>query len=537
MSELDLQIAQLFLAGIPGTSLTPEWHRSLEQFPFGGVHIGPHNVESPEQTAELLEQIERAIARRGVTQVPLFALDHEGGSLSPLQSGEATNLPGNMALGAVADPRAARTVGRIMGRELASLGFNLNWAPVVDVNVNPRNPVIGVRSFGDRPRSVAEMALPLIQGMQEGGVAATAKHFPGHGDTAVDSHLGLPVLTDDLARLEAVHLPPFAAAVASGVDAVMTAHILFPALAGSVLDPDGRYANLPATLNPVVLDRLLRRHIGFDGVIVTDALEMWGIQGQWEIAEAAVMALEAGADIPLIVFDESARQRAFAAVREAVRTGRITRERLAQSVARISALREKVAARRAAAGFLGRFDPGAHRAMLAEHREQVAALAPRAVCLQRDPRAVLPLPLGADILVVAPRQENQTPADITGGKPVTLAAELAARGFAVQEEIIAIEAGEADRQRVLQAAATAGLVVLATINAWRYEGQLELARTLAAADRPLVIAVLRDPTDLPLLPEGATVMATCSSQPVMMAGLAAVLAGAAPAGGKLPVGL
>lgn len=535
MSELDLQIAQLFLAAVPGPSLTPEWHRGLEQFPFGGVHISNHNVQGPGQAAELIEQIQRAIARRGVTQTPLFALDHEGGTMSPLQNGEATVLPGNMALSATADPRAALAVGRIMGRELASLGFNLNWAPVVDVNVNPKNPVIGVRSFGDHPRRVAEMALPLIQGMQEGGVAATAKHFPGHGDTTVDSHLGLPVIGDDLTRLEAVHLPPFAAAVAAGVDAVMTAHILFPGLAGSVLDPDGKYAGIPATLNPVILDRLLRRHLGFDGVIVTDALEMWGIAGRWDVAEAAVLALEAGADIPLVVLDEESRRRAFAAVREAVKGGRISRERLSQSVARIDRLREKVAARRAAAGFLGRFDPIVHEAMLAEHRAQVAALAPKAVTLVRDPAGLLPLQPGARLVVVAPRSEMQTPADTSGAQSGTLAAELASRGYAVQAVAISAEADLQERATAVAAAEAADVVVMATLNAWRYEGQVQLLSDLAATGRPLVAAVVRDPADLPLIPAGAAVLATASFQPVMMAGLAAVLAGGARAGGRLPV--
>ncbi|MFZ5826270.1 MAG: glycoside hydrolase family 3 protein [Bacillota bacterium] len=533
MSDLDLEIAQLFLAGVPGTSLTAEWRESLERFPFGGVHLSEWALAGPEQAAVLIAEIRSAIRERGVTETPLIALDHEGGSLTPLRHGEATNLPGPMALGATGDPHSVREVGWIMGRELASLGFNLNWAPVIDINSNPRNPVIGIRSFSDQPRAVVEMSLALIQGMQEGGVAATAKHFPGHGDTVVDSHHGLPVIHDDLARLESLHLIPFGAVGAAGVDAIMTAHILFPGLAGSPLDPEGTYGHLPATLNPAILDRLLRRHLGFDGVVVTDALEMWGIQGQWDVAEAAVMAIEAGADIPLIVFDAEARERAFVAVREAVESGRISRERLGQSVARVRALREKIATRRYELGLTERFDPEAHQALLAEHGERVAAIARRGIYAAGP---VEPLPAGARLLVVTPLQENLTPADTTGGLLVTLADELTRLGFAVTAIHPGLEIDSPEREAILAAAGQQpDRVICGTINAWRFPGQVDLLRALVDSGAPVTAVALRDPYDLALLPEAVPRLATCSTEPVIMRALAEVLAGQTPAVGRLPV--
>lgn len=533
VTDLDLEIAQLFLAGVDGTGLTDEWRESLERFPFGGVHLTSWNLTGAEQAAALIAEIREAIRQRGVTETPLFALDHEGGSLTPLRKGEATNLPSLMALGAIADAGAVREVGRIIGRELASLGFNLDWAPVLDINSNPQNPVIGVRALGDQPRPVVEMGVALIEGMQEGGIAATAKHFPGHGDTVVDSHHGLPELSYDLAGLEAVHLLPFGAAAAAGVDAVMTAHILFPRLAGSPLDPDGTYAHLPATLNPAILDRLLRRHLGFDGVIVTDALEMWGIQGQWEIPEAAVLAIEAGADIPLIVFDAGARERAFVAVREAVQSGRISRERLAQSVARVRHLREKIAARRLDAGLSERFDPAAHQAMLQEHGERVAAIARRAVCAAQPAE---PLPAGGRLLVITPVQENLTPADSTGGQPVTLAEELTRQGFAVEAISPSLEVEPEEREAALAAARTGhDRVIVGTINAWRFPGQADLVRSLVEAGAPVTGIALRDPYDLAIFPTQIPRFATCSTEPVMMRALAEVLAGSSPAEGHLPV--
>ncbi len=538
MSELDLEIAQLFLAGLSGTALTDEWRESLQQFPFGGVHLADWNLQGPEQTAALIADIRQAIRDRGVTDLPLLSLDHEGGNLTPLRHGEATNLPSAMALGATRDARSVREIGRIMGRELAALGFNLNWSPVLDVNCNARNPVIGIRSFGDQPRTVVELGLALMDGIQEEGVAATAKHFPGHGDTQVDSHYGLAVLPDDLARLESIHLLPFGAAAAAGVDAIMTAHILLPALAGSPVDPDGQYAHLPATINPAILDRLLRRHLGFDGVIVTDALEMWGIQGQWDIAEAAVLAIEAGADIPLILFDHEARERAFVAVREAVLSGRISRERLAQSVARVRALRERIAARQAGIGVSEQFNPAAYQAMLREHAEVVAGVARQAICVDNERDEVEPLPSGGRILVITPVQENLTPADTTGGQPVLLAAELERLGYVTEAITPSLEVAPGEREAILTAAVGAfDRVILGTINAWRFPGQVELLNELAAMDLPLTVIALRDPYDLALFPERVTRLASCSTEPVIMRALAEVLAGQVKATGKLPVQL
>jgi beta-N-acetylhexosaminidase len=386
--------------------------------------------------------------------------------------------------------------------------------------------------LGDQPRSVVELGVALIEGMQESGVAATAKHFPGHGDTTVDSHLGLPTVTDDLAQLESLHLIPFGAAAAAGVDAIMTAHILFPRLAGSPLDPNGAYTQLPATLNPAILDHLLRHHLGFEGVIVTDALEMWGIQGHWEIPDAAVMALEAGADIPLIVFDAGAREKAFAAVREAVLSGRISRERLAQSVARVRALREKVDARRSVAGLSERFDAEEHRTMVANHQEKMAAIGPRGIYAAEP---VSPLATGSRLLVVTPVQENLTPADSTGGQPVILADELRRLGYDVEAISPSLAVTEAEQEAILQAAAGGRQVVVGTINAWRFPGQVGLVQALASA--PVIAIALRDPFDLVLFPDGVQRLATFSTEPVAMRALAQVLAGLATAQGRLPVRL
>lgn len=534
MPEQDEAIAQLFLAGVPGPELTPEWRESLDRAPFGGVYLNPWNLTGPEQAAALLGEISAAIRERGVTDAPILAIDHDGGSLSPLRGGEATNLPGALALAATGDPRRVREAGRIIGRELASLGFNLNCAPVLDIGVNRRSPVVRPRTFGDQPRQVVEMGLAYVRGMQEGGVAAGVRHFPGCGGIAHESRQPA-VSEDDLTRLEALHLLPFGAAAAADVDVVCASHILVPRLAGSPLDPGGHYADLPASLNPALLERLLRRHLGFSGVIITDPLEAPAIRSRWEVGEAAVMALEAGADIPLVVWDPAARERAFLAVREAVRSGRISGERLAQSLARIRALRERMARLRMEALADAPFDPIAHRALRAEHQAKAAAIAQRAVYADEP---APPLAPRSRVLVVTPLQEGLTPADPTRGRPVALPAHLARLGLRVQSVKFSPQVAKEERAAVLAAArGRFDRVIFCSLDAWRFPRQAALSREVLRLGRPVTAVALGDPCDLQLLIGARGRLATCSTEPVMMAALAAVLAGRAEPGGRLPLDL
>lgn len=532
MPGQDEAIAQLFLAGVPGPELTAEWRESLDRAPFGGVYLNPWNLTGPEQAAALLGEICAAIRERGVTGTPILAIDHDGGSLSPLRGGEATNLPGPLALAATGDPRRVREAGRIIGRELASLGFNLNLAPVLDIGLTPRGPVARVRTFGDQPRRVVELAVAYVRGMQEGGVAAGVRHFPGCGGI-VREHGRPPVSEDDLTRLEGLHLLPFGAAAAADVDVVCASHIRVPRLAGSPLDPGGQHADLPASLNPALLERLLRRHLGFSGVIVTDPLEAPEIGARWDVGEAAVMALEAGADIPLVAWDPAARERAFRAVREAVLRGRISAERLAQSLARIGALRERIARLRMEALADVPFDPAAHRALLVEHQARAAAIALRAVCAVEP---APPLAPRSRVLVVAPLQPGLTPADPARGRPVALPAHLARLGCRVKAVQFSPQVAEEERRAVLAAArGRCDRVIFCSLDAWRFPGQAALFREVLRLGRPVTAVALGDPCDLPLLSGAGGRLATCSAEPVMMVALAAVLTGRAEPGGRLPL--
>ena len=302
----------------------PEHREQLEDFidrGLGGVILFARNINGgPDEVAELTADLKRRAGDR-----PLYvAIDQEGGRVARLRDG-FTSLPPMRDIG---DERRAADAGAVLGRELRAVNIDVNFAPVADVDTNPQNPVIGDRSFGHDPQTVGRLAAALLTAMQQNGVAACAKHFPGHGDTATDSHTSLPTLPHDLARLEQVELPPFADCIAAGVASVMTAHVLFPAL-----DPA-----VPATLSRAVVTGLLREKLGFDGVIFTDDLEMAGVAAHHDLGDAAVRTILAGADVALVCHTPERQFAALDAVAKAIRDGTIPSKRLNQSLRRLDAL-------------------------------------------------------------------------------------------------------------------------------------------------------------------------------------------------------
>ncbi|MFF9477485.1 glycoside hydrolase family 3 protein [Streptomyces sp. NPDC014733] len=317
--------------GFRGTT-APDWVLRRLDEGLAAVAVFGRNVENPDQLAALTAQL------RAVRGDVLVAVDEEGGDVTRLEVRTGSSYPGNLALGAVDDPELTRAVARDLGTRLAACGINLNWAPCADVNSDPGNPVIGVRSFGDTPAPVARHTAAYVEGLQSAGVAACTKHFPGHGDTAVDSHHDMPRVGVDLATLRERELVPFRAAVAAGTRAVMSAHILLPAL-----DPER-----PATLSPAALHGLLRAPVsegglGFDGLIVTDGIEMRAISATYGIERGSVLALAAGADALCVgggLSDEATVDRLRDALIRAVHDGDLPEERLADAAARVRALAE-----------------------------------------------------------------------------------------------------------------------------------------------------------------------------------------------------
>ncbi|GIN00185.1 hypothetical protein Pve01_18430 [Planomonospora venezuelensis] len=290
----------------------------------GGVILFPwaENVKNVGQLVALTNGLQQASP-----EIPLLiGADQENGQVSRLAP-LVTKLPGASVIGSTGDPSLARRAAEATGAELRALGVNLDFAPVADVNVNPRNPVIGPRAYGSDPKKVAPMVAAAVRGFHDAGVAATAKHFPGHGDTNVDSHSGLPVIRHSRSQWEKLDAPPFAAAIGEDVDMIMSAHVVMPRL-----DPSGD----PATLSKPILTGLLRQKLGFDGVVSTDALDMEGVRKKYGDGEVAVRAVLAGADLLLMPPDY---RKAHAAVLAAVESGRISAERLDESVRRLLTLK------------------------------------------------------------------------------------------------------------------------------------------------------------------------------------------------------
>ncbi|MDQ0992982.1 glycoside hydrolase family 3 protein [Streptomyces sp. V3I7] len=366
--------------GFTGTT-APDWLLRRLGEGLSAVGLFGRNITSPEQLAALTAQL------RAEREDVLVAIDEEGGDVTRLEARTGSSFPGNHALGTVDDEDLTREVAREIGRRLAACGVNLDWAPSVDVNSNPANPVIGVRSFGAGTDLVARHTAAFVTGLQSAGVAACAKHFPGHGDTSVDSHLALPRIDASTDVLNSRELVPFRAAIAAGAQAVMSAHILVPSL-----DPDR-----PATLSHRILTRLLRGELGYEGLIITDGMEMRAITTTFGLERGTVLALAAGADTICVggglADDETVRHLRDTLV-DAVRTGELAEERLADAAARVRRLARRPAEAAPASAPEPREDIG-----LAAARRALAVTSPEPFEPLTSPPYVVALSSAANIAV------------------------------------------------------------------------------------------------------------------------------------------
>ncbi|WP_309248943.1 beta-N-acetylhexosaminidase [Paenibacillus sp. MZ04-78.2] len=519
---LEEKVGQLIQAGFH--TMEPDEHilELIERRRIGGVILFARNVQDPAQVAALTGKLQEAAQRAGTA--PLWiSIDQEGGMVARITEGVAL-MPGAMAIAAGGSVEAAYEAAFVAGRELRALGVNMNFAPDLDINNNPANPVIGVRSFGEAPEAVAAYGAAAIRGFQDAGVSATAKHFPGHGDTNTDSHLDLPTIQHSRGRIEAVELVPFQRAVAEGVDAVMSSHIVFPAF-----EPE----RLPATLSRRVLTGLLREELGFDGVIVTDCMEMQAIADHYGTVQAAVLAVEAGADIVLISHSRELQEGALDALLEAIRSGRISEERIDASVRRLLALKRK----RLAAGTGGA--PVLHEAALRlvgceAHRQTARRISEASVTLVKDEEGLLPL-RHVPTLVIHTSAVATSIADEAVDIPHTFGRALAAQGMDVVERIIPVSPDGEALQALLTQAEPFGQVVVGTYNASFYPGQVRLIEALQSLGKRPIVVALRNPYDLREFPGVSTYAAVYESRPLALESAAKGLTGAIPMRGKLPV--
>jgi beta-N-acetylhexosaminidase len=510
------KVGQLFVVYSTQPVLDAELESAIVEDHVGGVILFAPNVEHPAQVATLINQAQAAATSSGAGIPLLVAIDQEGGRVTRLRDGFA-QFPGKMAVGATHDPDSARLMARTMAYEMQALGINMNLAPVLDVNSNPRNPVIGTRSFGGGPELVVQMGLPMMAVYREQGIIGVVKHFPGHGDTNVDSHHDLPSVPHSLDRLRSVELAPFQAAIDAGVDVIMTAHVSFPAV-----DPT---PGLPATLSPLVLQGWLRTRMGFDGVIATDSLGMDALSDTYSEPEAAALALQAGVDLLMFGDDPghtpSEARAAYAHVLALVRSGTISMERVEASVHRILALKAHY-------GLL-EWQPvnpmaAAQSCGTADHHAAALRVALDSITLLEND-GILPLPAEQSVLLVIPTR-------VTG-------LDDALRAYLPSLTVVQVGL-DPTRSQIAAAvaqAANADTVIVATWNANQHPRQVSLVQALG--EYPLVIVALDTPYDLAAL-QAANVtpsayVCTYSDMPPSLDALAMVLRGIELPRGRLPV--
>ena len=505
---LERKVGQLMSVAFHGTTITSSLEAMIRDRGVGGVILYSENFTDATTLAKLVADLDR-IARDAKSLPLFFEMDQEGGPVIRISKG-ATILPGQMALAATGDPeRSVRTAATISASELRALGVNWTFAPVADVNDEPTNPIISNRSFSSDPARVSSLVSAAVQAYAAAGFFCCAKHFPGHGSTTTDSHTGLPKIEADRATLDRLELPPFRAAIAAGVPAIMSAHIVVPAL-----DPT---PDLPVTLSNAVMTDLVRTTLGFQGIVVTDDLEMGALKNIGE-ATAALRALQAGADYLLFRFDESAQLEGHRLITEAVRAGPLSTARLDQSVRRIVDAKQRYGV------LAGRRDQSAPD--LAANARTALDLARGATTLLRN-RGVLPL--RGRILAVAP-----TNADISffEGQP-TLGSVIAAKRPDAVVQTMPLHPSGTEIDRVVTMSRVADVIVVGTTNLFAYPEQVTLVKALAK-EKPVAVVALRGPYDIQSVPDVPAYLCAYDSREPSLTAAAEILLGERKPSGSLP---
>ncbi|WP_438350809.1 glycoside hydrolase family 3 protein [Paenibacillus sp. FA6] len=522
---LEQKIGQMFICGFH--DLVPNDHikQLIEEYHIGGVIYFRRNIDELEQVAKLSSSLQ--VIAKDSQNLPLWiSIDQEGGMVTRIDHKQMSRVPGNMALGATANPEYSYKVSTISAEEMIALGLNVNFAPCLDVNNNARNPVIGVRSFGENADHVAEHGAAVIKAFQDNNLSAAAKHFPGHGDTSVDSHLGLSEVAHDRSRLDAIELKPFVRAIEEGVDMIMTAHVIFPAIESKPI---------PATLSRAVLTGLLREELGFEGIIVTDCLEMYAIAKSFGIAEGAIQAIEAGADCVLVSHTLSDQISAIEAVTAAVLSGRVSESVIDTAVERILNLKGKRLEALAMVDSPAFWDKDRNP----EIDDLLKEVACKSITLVKD-EGQLPLNTNEAVLVIWPEVRQETQVDEPWTDVATLGQTLSQYMGHVEEIRISAEPSQEEINKVVQAAESVDQVVIVTYTSGSDlpEGQRLIAEQLMKQSHGhLIVASTRNPYDLNDIPNIPAYLCCYENTPYFMEALASILVGQSTAEGTLPVRL
>lgn len=510
--NLNEMIGQRMVSGFPGPKMSEAFIEAVKKYKLGNVILFKWNVESAAQLKNLCTEIQ-ALVTRETGQPAFITIDQEGGTVTRMPN-DAVCVPGAMTIAATGDPENAYEAGLITAKELRALSINFDLAPVLDVNSNRANPVIGVRSYGDDPDKVAAFGVRMMRGLTDGGVLSSAKHFPGHGDTTVDSHLGLPCIDKSIEELESCELIPFRAAIDAGIPAVMTTHILFPQI---------EKEHLPATMSRTIMTGILRQRLNFKGLIISDCMMMKAIAEHYGTVNGVVSAMRAGVDLVFVCHDPALACQAMDAVKAACLNGTISMDEMKESAERILKYKENLSP-----------EAGAEKtsAIDAEHRAAVRRMMRDAVTLVRGnvpPLGDRPVFIGCPAFASTQASNPHCDSDV-----FSVAMQKRLGGDAIT---ITQDPTDAEIQAAAEQTRGHSSVIVATVNGTLRRGQLRLVHALCALSMPTVCVAMRNPYDLAEIPKDACALAAYEYDDMSLDAVADVLNGLLTPRGMLPVQL
>lgn len=535
MDNQTIMIGQKLVTGFPGTEMSPEFISAVKEGKIANVILFAHNIAGKEQLSSLCASIQELV-RNETGHDAFITIDQEGGMVTRL-SPDCANIPGAMAIASTGDPENAYRAGLLTARELAALGISFNLAPVLDINTNKHNPVIGVRSYGDTASTVARYGVRMMEGLRDGGVLSAAKHFPGHGDTNIDSHVNLPRIDKTLDELMADELVPFKAAIDAGIPAVMSSHILFPRI-----EKDG----VPATMSRAIMTGLLKEKLGFTGLVISDCMEMAAIKQFYGTVEGTVAAVQAGVDLVFISHSPLTALSAARAIKEGIAAGKLSAAEITASARTILALKDSLSSssrkKHSLENSLGK-DPLASVGS-DEHMRIAQDIRAASLSLVAQHGKKIPL-LGEHPVFLGCRAFRATNVTNANVAPLTFPGWMAEKtgGIALDtpddptpEEIAKVVATVQALQTGYREARPTALVA-GTYNGHLFPGQMKLVGALAELDLPLTVVALRNPYDLASLPEKAVGIAAFEYSVPAFAAVLDVLTGRSAIRGHLSITL
>lgn len=525
--SLEEQIGQVLAIGFFEPMPTQETIDLIQKYHIGNIILFKRNIQNVQQVRGLTHYLQRLACEAGHRQPLLIMIDQENGIVSRLGQ-NMTMFPGNMALGAIGSEQIAYEVALATGRELQALGINMNLAPDVDVNNNPANPVIGVRSFGEDPQLVARLGTAMVRGFHDAGIVSTIKHFPGHGDTAVDSHHALPTLPYSMERLDSLELIPFKNAIEAGADAIMTAHLYLPLLEQGEM--------LPATISYSIVTQLLRERLGFRGVIISDCLEMRAVSDTVGVGPGTVKALQAGVDLVLISHHATLQREGIDAIHAALQDGTLTAKRIQDAAARVLQLKTRTLSwGESAQDSLANIGNAAHRRLSDDAYT-------RSTTLVRDDKMLLPLHLQPEQQLLLLFLQ---PAIFSGAVDKEIPYEALIESVQQRHQNVdammltaqTIQSDAVDNPKLSLAVNKADVIVVVTANANQDANQGKIVQQLLHTGKPIIGIAAYNPYDLLAFPELGTYLVTYEYTQPALAAAARVLFGEVQAQGRLPVSI